>query len=297
MEVPLPISGSTRLYGLIGRSIKNSRSPLIHNTAFFHNHIQSVYIPLQTSDRIEDQQSLGTVLHTLCTLGFSGLNVTMPYKEAALPFVSVHDPAVMGTGALNTIRISDGIMYGYNTDVYGINESLRQAGVSVRGASVAIIGAGGVARAAGYALDSQGAKNISIVARNPQKAASTAASLKAGVLNNAAFAHEDLTNINADSLQKYDMIVNATPVGMNGYPAAFSYKKWYFRTDQVYFDLVYYPWETSMMKEAYDAGAHVIGGLNMLIYQAIKSFEIWTGITPSFSLIKTTVMDQQGTDA
>ncbi len=254
------ISASTRVYGVAGKPIAHSLSPLLHNTGFRVTGVDAVLLPLAT-DSIED------LLHLARELPIEGLSITMPFKQAILPLLDYVDPLAARVGACNTvIRTASGQLHGYNTDVAGITTPLeKQLGANLKNARVLVLGAGGAARAAVFGLRDKDAE-VWILNRTASTAAALAAEADARVADASM-----LNSVN------FDVLVNATPAGMYG------------RADQtlpsidtplpakLIFDMVYRPLETPLIQKARAQGLPVITGVEMFVHQGGRQFELWTG--------------------
>jgi len=281
---PLP-DVSTSLYGLIGSHIRHSLSPRIHNAAFKHFHINAIYIPIQLKVEGTGNEQIRAALQSCVNLNFSGLNITMPFKGAVLDLMDYLHDDVRATRAANTILNCSGVLKAYNTDIFGFIEGLNKARVEIMGSRCLVIGAGGAAKAACHALSIEGADHITLANRNPYKAIDAIKCIEEAALSRVKFNHLEFKQLDARIIREFDLIVNATPVGMADSDQIHAGTHWEFSRDQVFYDLVYFPLETKMMEMARRNGALAIGGLDMLIFQAMKSFEIWTGYSPSYSLL------------
>ena len=207
-------------------------------------------------------------------LSIHGLNVTMPHKNAVIQYLDEVDPAGKIIASVNTILNKDGRLLGFNTDGVGALNALEENGVEVKGKKVLLLGAGGAAKAIAYTL-SQNVDELVILNRTPKPATELADLLKqkfkkkitAGELSPSAV---------KDNLADSDVLINATSVGMkpndNQTPVALEWLK----PDLAVMDIIYNPIETKLAKDAIAAGAKVVSGVEMLIYQGAASFEIWT---------------------
>jgi shikimate dehydrogenase len=278
----LTIDGKTRLVGLMGWPVEHSLSPAMHNAAFAALGLDWAYVPLPVPpDR------LGEAVRGLVALGFAGANVTVPHKEAVVPFLDRLTPAAQAIGAVNTILVGPGgELTGDNTDAAGFLADLRAEGVEPSGRRPLILGAGGAARAVAYALSQAGAELVAIAARNLAKAQRLADGLRAatGKAFLAARLPEDLP----DLAREADLIVNATTVGMAPHQADAS--PWPqdvpLRPAWIIYDLVYVPAETLLLRRARAAGARGIGGLGMLVQQGAAAFRLWTGVEPPLAVMR-----------
>ena len=254
------ISAKTGLYGVAGSHVRSSLSPLMHNTAFRCRAIDAVYLPLHV-DTVDD------LLRVVRELPIEGLSVTMPYKQQVLPHLESVDTLSKRIGAVNTVlRASDGKLRGFNTDVAGVTDPLEQR-LQLRGARVLLLGAGGAARAAAFGVADKGA-TVAIWNRTPETAQMLAEQVGATVLRRDRLRHEH-----------FDVLINATPMGMTGYSDSPPLLPEEMRADLV-FDLVYNPLETPLLRLAREQGVAVISGLEMFLAQGARQFEMWTGNAP-----------------
>lgn len=248
-------SSSTRLYAITGSPLTHSASPAMHNAAFGALGIDAVYVPMATTDA-------GEFLACAETLGVAGASVTSPLKTAWATCGVELDEVARRVGAANTLTRSHQGWEATNFDVAGFMAPLLETGVNLRDAVCLVVGAGGAARAAGLALKGGGAR-VRISARRSERAEALAAEL--GV-EPAAW----------PPAPNWDLLVNATPVGT--WPNAESpIPIEVLRGGRVY-DLVYHPRETTLLRWARERGLPTIDGLAMLVAQARRQFERWTGV-------------------
>src|ERR1700744_910589 len=251
------IDGATRVYGVVGNPIRHSLSPLMLNTAFHRETVNGVYLALQTS-------KLTDLLTVVRELPVSGLSVTMPLKQEVLKHLENMDPISSKVGACNTIvRNHDGKLYGFNTDVGGIVRPLEKR-LTLAGAKILVLGAGGAARAAVFGLVDKGAEVV-ILNRTPQTAQKLAREAKAKTIRRELIAKS-----------KFDVIVNATAVGMHGIKQTHILEPNEINARLV-FDLVYNPVETPLLRMARQKSIPVVTGVEMFVQQGARQFEIWTG--------------------
>jgi 3-dehydroquinate dehydratase/shikimate dehydrogenase len=252
---------ATKVYGVAGNPVKSSLSPLMLNTAFRRETVNAVYLGLQTS-KADDLFKL------LREVPIQGVSVTMPLKQDVIPLLERTDPLSAKIGAVNTIlRAQDGKFYGFNTDVAGIIAPLERR-MTLKDARVLVLGAGGAARAAVFGCRDKGAE-VWILNRTPETAAKLAKQAGAKTIKRDAVAK-----------MPFDVIINATPVGMSGnqgkgVPA--SPLEAHEMNARYVFDLVYNPIETPLLKLARAKGIAVITGVEMFVQQGARQFEIWTG--------------------
>jgi len=266
----LIISGKTRVCGVIGDPIEHTLSPIMHNAAFKALKLDFAFLAFKV--KVADVEK---AVSGMRALGIHGLNVTMPHKSAVINYLDEVDQAAKAIGSVNTILNKDGRLFGFNTDGVGALQALRENGVEPRGRKVLLLGAGGAARAIAYTLARE-ADELVILNRTAKQAAELANLLKQ-TFDRKVVADALSPNAIKDTLQDSDVLINATSVGMkpnaNQTPVAFEW----LRPDLAVMDIVYNPVETKLAKDAKAAGAKVVSGFEMLIYQGAASFEIWTG--------------------
>ncbi len=273
------VDAATKVYGVAGNPIRTSLSPLMMNTAFRRETVNAVYLALQTS-KADDLFKL------MREIPIQGLSVTMPLKIDVIPFLQRTDPLSQKIGAVNTIlRAQDGKFYGFNTDVAGILNPLERR-LSLKNAKVLVLGAGGAARAAVFGCRDKGAE-VSILNRTPEPAQKLAKQAGAKVIKREAVAKAG-----------FDVIINATPIGMAGNKAPLPLEPDDLVARYV-FDLVYNPIETPLLRMAKQKGIHVISGVEMFVQQGARQFEIWTGKpAPEEEMLRVVVHAlRQGTEA
>jgi shikimate dehydrogenase len=255
------------------------------NTAFADLSLNWIYIPLPTAP-----EQVMNAVRGLQTFNFVGANVTMPHKQAIMRYMDEIDPVARQVGAVNTIALKDGKIWGYNTDCYGFLESLTEAGFEPKGTRCLILGAGGAARTVVFSLANVGARSIAVYNRTVERAAFLVDDLKS-TFTNIAFSFESLS---PDSLNvvndNFDLVVNTTSLGMipevetTPWPVDIPLPK------AVICELVYEPLETRFLWQAEAAGLKTIDGVGMLVHQRAKAFEIWTGQTPSIEVMREAVL-------
>lgn len=256
----------TDVYGVIGGNTAYSMSPFIHNEAFKQTNQNAVFVPLQVRDLDAFFKRMVRRETREIELNFKGFAVTVPHKQAVIKHLDELHETARRIGAVNTVTIENGRLYGANTDAIGFIGPLKKVCGDLKNAKVAVIGAGGAARACVYALKNEGAE-VTVFARDPKKAKALAEEFEAD--------SRELTTHNPQ-LATHDIVVNATPLGTKGAlenetPAVAEDLK----NIQTAYDLVYNPTETRFLREAKNAGASAIGGLSMLIAQAAEQQKIW----------------------
>jgi 3-dehydroquinate dehydratase / shikimate dehydrogenase len=251
------VDAATRVYGVAGDPISHSLSPIMLNAAFRRENVNAVYLALHA-------KTLEDLLACIQKIPIHGISVTMPYKEEVLSYLDKSDPLTSKIGACNTVvRSQEGRLFGFNTDVNGLLGPI-EARLRVAGAKVLVLGAGGAARAAVFALKDKGAE-VYIFNRTPAPAQSLARKAQA-----KSIAKADIKKT------AFDLIVNATPVGMEGNQDSLPLAAEDF-TAKYLFEMVYTPAETPMVRMARARGIQVILGSEMFVQQGARQFEIWTG--------------------
>lgn len=280
-----PISGKTNLVGLIGWPVSHSVSPAMHNAAFADLGLDWCYVPLLVPT--EPAERIGEAVRGLRALGMRGANVTVPHKQAVMPYLDQLSPAAEVIGAVNTIRLEpDGTLWGDNTDAPGFVADLRDHGVEPAGKAVLVLGAGGSARAIVYGLAAAGSRSIAICNRTLDRAQSLAGEMQRRFPALPITAHGMPDEIAAVA-GKADLIVNTTSLGMTPKTEGLPWVETVpFLPGQVVYDLVYNPPQTRLLQKAALDGAWAIGGLGMLIWQGAIAFERWTGQPPSINVMR-----------
>ncbi len=276
------ITGKTSLVGLMGWPVEHSLSPTMHNAAFAELGLDWAYVPLPV--RPDEVQA---ALKGLAALGFSGVNVTIPHKQAVMRYMDILSDAATITGAVNTIHLQEGKFYGYNSDPIGFLNSLKEVNYDPHGKRAAVLGAGGAARAVVYALARSGAKSIVVLNRTAERGAFLVEDL-ATVFPNSALSFEALTHESLAAIGgSVDLVVNSTSVGMYPYVDTCPWPADLPMPARLTFcDLVYNPLETVFLARARAAGAATIDGLGMLVHQGAFAFEKWTGCAPPIETMR-----------
>jgi len=251
------VDAATRVYAVVGDPIAHSLSPAIMNAAFRRENVNAVYLALHA-------KTLKDLLACVREIPIHGLSVTMPYKEAILPHLDNTDSHTSKIGACNTVvRAQDGKLYGFNTDAAGIVRPLERRLNTLEGARILVLGAGGAARAAVFGLKERGSE-VYILNRSLPPAKKLAHQARARMVK-----RPDLKKL------AFDVIINATPVGMGNIRETPLQDKEI--NARYVFDMVYDPAETRLLKLAKERGAQIIPGIEMFVHQAARQFEIWTG--------------------
>ena len=268
-----------KTYAVIGDPIDHSLSPTIHNAAFRELGLDCTYIAY----RIQ-KGDLASGIESLKKIKISGFNVTIPHKIEMVKYLDSVNEDCSIIGATNTVSNDDGKLTGYNTDMDGFLDPFKRKNLKIKDADVLLIGAGGSARAITAGFAKEKAKKITIANRTLQNA---------NVLSQ--FAHKigiDADAINLDqvgeSASDYDIIVNATSVGLKNEPSPISTKT--INEESIVYDIVYKPVNTDLIKQSKKNGAKIIYGYEMLLGQAALAFKIWHGIDAPYETMKKSIL-------
>ncbi len=283
----MTINGKTQLIGLLGWPVSHSFSPAMHNAAAQAANLNWVYMALPVRPDLVE-----TAVQGLPALGFRGVNVTIPHKQAVMPVLNKIEDGAKAIGAVNTIKIEleEGkapFLSGFNTDWAGFLADLEQLNVQVKGRDCLVLGAGGSARAIVYGLAKAGAKRIFILSRREEQTQALIDSIASFVPENILLSAplQQLSEV-SQSCQA-PLIVNTTPLGMSpNVESSIWPDNIPFPADSFVYDLVYNPQQTRLMTQAESAGCQVANGLGMLIWQGAIAFEIWTGVTPDVEVMR-----------
>lgn len=256
---------------VIGDPVAHSLSPLLHQAM-----LDQTGAAYRYDVRTVRPEELPAFVRWAKDGGCAGFNVTMPHKEAILPLLDEADATAASCGAVNTVCIREGRAIGHNTDGTGFLDSLAGQGFYPQGRTVLLLGAGGAAKAVGHALAAAGAGRVIVCARRLERAAALAAQLP-GCGEGIVLAQDAIQQ----AASACDLLVNATPLGMAGSPA-------FARLDflqampphAVVYDLVYHPRRTALLAAAARQGLRTVGGIDLLIRQAVRAFTFFTGETP-----------------
>lgn len=277
------ISGRTRIFGVIGDPVEHVMAPAINNAAFRKLGLDFLQVPFRVK-----KEDLGKAIEGMRALNIRGINVTIPHKVAVMPFLNELDPLAERIGAVNTIANDGGVLTGYNTDAPGFLQALLGEGIEPKGRNVVILGAGGASRAVSFILAERGS-NVVILNRTLERAKELADVVSGALRKEIRALKLDRENL-ARELGGAHILVNTTSVGMspniNETPVSADLLK----SKLVVFDIVINPIKTRLLGEAEVAGAQTIRGVDMLVWQGVVAFEIWTGLKAPYELMKEEVV-------
>ncbi len=268
------VTASTRLFGIVGRPVEHSVSPAMHNAAFDAAGIDAVYIPLAARDST-DFEAFADALDVI------GASITAPFKVDLLGQADEADAASRRCGAANTLRVDAGRWSVRNTDVAGFLCPLDQRGIDLHGTRAAVVGTGGAARSVVVALAQRGAR-VTVYGRRLD-AARAVARLATGE-----------GTVGQPGRGDWDVLVNATPVGTWPDTGASPVEPAALGGGGLVYDLVYNPADTVLLRAAAAAGCQTVGGLEMLVAQAVEQFEWWTGRRAPRDLMRDAAIDRLG---
>lgn len=276
MDIFIPDS-ETKLYGLLGKTLSHSISPSLHNNGFRDLGLNAIYLMLEVKD-----QDLGEYIQSLKNLGFAGWNVTIPYKEEIIPYLSGFSSLARDAEAVNTVLNRRGRLTGYNTDVIGFQRQIEEAGFPVKGKRAVVLGAGGAAKAVIASLIQLGLSQITIINRTFEKAENLVEIFKEKEEKIEFYAKALEEDEYKKVVKNSELIVNTTPIGMYSHQGnKLVINPDYLNEHQFVVDLIYNPLKTELLKEAEKRGAQIGNGLPTLIYQAEASFKLWTKEMPN----------------
>lgn len=263
------------LLGLIGDDISLSRTPAMHEAEGLAHGVSTVYRRLDTATGGFSRYSLAELLDLARSLGFRGLNITHPHKQAVLPLLDEVSPQAAELGAVNTVVISgDGRLSGHNTDVTGFARAFREGLPGVATDTVVQLGAGGAGNAVAHALVSGGVDELLVADLDERRARELAASL------NRTFGREAVTGISTHGVEERIAtacgVVNVTPMGMISHPGT-SFDTTCLSARHWVSDVVYMPLETQLLRDARAKGCVTLDGSRMAVGQAVDAFGLFTG--------------------
>lgn len=263
---------SSILAGLIGAGIQASRTPAMHEHEGDAQGIRYLYRLIDLDQLGVTSAALPELLDAAQRLGFTGLNITFPCKQAIIPLLDELSPEARGIGAVNTVVFQDGKRIGHNTDCLGFAEGLRRGLPDVARERVVQMGAGGAGAAVAHALLQDGVQQLTIFDVEPARAAELAANLNASFGAGRAQAGSDLPAAMAEA----QGLVNTTPVGMAKLPGL-PLPAELLHADLWVAEIIYFPLETELLRTARALGCQTLDGGKMAVFQAVKAFELFTG--------------------
>lgn len=269
------------LVGLIGGNIQQSRTPRMHEVEGARLGLRYSYKLVDVAVPRDTPLDIGQIVSAATLFGFAGLNVTYPYKQAIMPHLDVIDEGAARVGAVNTVVFSQGKTFGYNTDLWGFAQGFRLEMAQAPLGRVLQLGAGGAGSAVANALVECGVHELVIADLDTARACNLAERLTSGSARVSALPLDQIAAI------KFDGIVNTTPMGMDKNPgmpidpAMLNPSVWVA-------DIVYFPLETALLASARARGCRTLSGAAMAVFQAVKAFELFTGIAADADAMRAT---------
>ena len=251
-------------YFVIGNPINHSLSPKLHNYWLKENNIDAIY----DKKKIEEK-NLQTIISEVKEKKINGINVTVPYKKLVIPYLDKLSEEAEQTQSVNTIIYEKGSLIGHNTDIFGFYKAIKTLNFDMKGKKVLILGAGGVVSSIVFALKKMNVSVITISNRTKQKA------------ENLKNLFKDLNVIEWGNLIDFDVVVNATSLGLNNEKINLDFSDT--GNNKLFYDVIYNPGETNFLKKAKESGNVSENGKLMFIYQALEAFKLWHGIEPDIN--------------
>ena len=248
-------------YFVIGNPIDHSLSPKLHNHWFKENKIDAVYEKIKI-----DENDLETIIAKIKEKQINGINVTVPFKKAVIPYLDKLSLEAEQTQSVNTIILRNENLVGYNTDIAGFTNAIKNLNFQIEGKKIFILGAGGVVPSIIFALQEMNVSKIIVSNRTKKKAED----LKSRFYNLEVSDWGDLVD--------FDVIINATSLGLNKETINLDFSK--SGNNKLFYDVIYNPVETNFLKNAKKLGNKTENGKLMFVYQAFEAFKLWHGIEP-----------------
>ena len=251
-------------YFVIGNPINHSLSPKLHNYWLKDNNIDAIY----DKKKIEEK-NLQSIISEVKEKKINGINVTVPFKRAVIPYLDKLSPEAEQTQSVNTIILSNNNLIGYNTDIFGFEKAIKDLNFDMKDKKILILGAGGVVPSIIFALNKMNVSKIIISNRTKEKAED----LKSQFHN--------LEVLDWGEINDFDVIINATSLGLNNESINLDFSK--FANNKLFYDIIYNPEETNFLKEGKKLGNITENGKFMFVYQAFEAFKLWHGIEPKIN--------------
>ncbi len=261
------------VYGIIGDPVSHSLSPVMHNVAFKELGIKAVYGAFRVKPH-----DLARAVEGIKALNIKGLSVTIPHKETIIEYLDEIDSVAQEIGAVNTVVNKEGILIGYNTDWIGVIKAFEVKNIDLKNKKVVLIGAGGASKAIIYALLKKEVKEIEVYNRTFEKA-----KILEAKFNILAKPWQELKNAYGD------IIIQGTSVGLKSWESPVQEEV--ISRFKIAMDIVYFPLKTKFLTSA-EKYAQIIDGLQILLYQGIEQFKIWTGISPPIEIMERVIYEE-----
>jgi len=274
------ITAKTKLYCIFGKPAKHSLSPGMHNRAFQAQNIDAVYLAFEPP-------SMREAVEAMKNLSIQGASITIPFKIEALQYIDEIDELASDIGSVNTLVNRQGIISGYNTDGYGALMALQAVHPVLEKSRILILGNGGSARAIAFTLLRQGA-SLTLAGRDISRVSALATDL---MKKNKNISIISLDKITGEFMTDIDIIINTTSVGMSPNTDNTPLKENVLHPGHTVFDIVYTPDTTRLLSDAMGRGCNVVKGIEMLLYQGIKQYELWTEMQAPLEIMREALKD------
>ena len=251
-------------YLVIGNPIAHSLSPKLHNNWLRQNNINAKY----EKNKL-DTEEIENLIESIRQKKIAGCNVTVPYKKTVIPYLDKLSLEAEQTQSVNTIVFDGDNLVGYNTDIFGFTKAIENLDFSIKDKNILILGAGGVVPSILFALKKMNVSNITISNRTKKKAEDLKVLFK------------NLKVVEWGSLPDFDVIINATSIGLNDEIINLDFSK--SGKNKLFYDVIYNPAETNFLKKGKELGNKIENGKTMFVYQASEAFRLWHGISPQIN--------------
>tara|TARA_B110000027_G_scaffold96303_1_gene101653 strand:- start:33 stop:824 length:792 start_codon:yes stop_codon:yes gene_type:complete len=252
-------------YLVIGNPIEHSLSPKLHNYWIKNNNINAIY-----EKKKINENEIESLISEIRKKKLDGINVTVPFKKAAIPFLDQLSLEAESTQSVNTIYLDNNMVVGHNTDINGFELGIKHSKFEAAGKKIMILGAGGVVPSIIFALNKMKISEITISNRTKDKA------------EDLKFFFKNIKIVDWGEVPEFDMIINATSVGLKEEDKInFDFSR--VEKNKFFYDVIYNPKETNFLKTAKELGHEVENGKLMFIYQAFTAFKVWHGIEPEIN--------------
>ena len=252
-------------YFVIGNPIDHSLSPILHNHWLKENSINAIY-----DKKKADEKDLQSIISDIKQKKISGINVTVPFKKAVIPYLDKLSSEAQQTQSVNTIVLNNNNLIGHNTDIPGFANAIKNIKFNIKGKKILILGAGGVVPSIIFALKKMNVSQISISNRTIRKA------------ENLKILFDNLNIIKWGAISEFDVIINATSLGLKQETFNLNFSK--IGKNKLFYDVIYNPVETNFLKTGKKLGNKSENGKLMFVYQALESFKLWHGIKPKVNV-------------
>lgn len=272
----MKISVNTKIYAVIGDPIAQSLSPQLHNGLFNAIGVDALYLPIGVKS-----PDLEKLMEGFRLMNFGGFNITKPHKMDIMKYLDGLDPLAEKIGAVNTVVYRDGKMIGYNTDGFGFIKSIENkiGDIPKEDLIILILGCGGAVKSVAMALADWGIKKVIIANRTVEKAEELANQINQSWPGKAQAISMDAVALEK-AVDEAAVVANGTSLGMADTIDQTPLPKNLMKIDLLVYDMIYSPPVTQFMKDARAVGAQTVNGLEMLLYQGLLAFELWTNIFP-----------------